>query len=233
MRSASATVVDLPSRELLAGDHRDARRGLRQRNLDLRGRDDQRFRHGADRERRPRRRRCGSRRRLDRHRLGAEAVGCDAQLEASCVGRRRRELAARVRWRRCVGHAGADDEHARDGDGASVGIDDAAGDRAGVRGDRAAMSERQGKERENGIGIARGLLLGVHARRWTKGRPGVRYPDLRIVAASPAFPREQLLAVAAGRAGTGDAAPRLQWRHRVGLSPTSRGRRAELSRFTG
>ena len=40
--------VELPGLELGAGDHGDGRCGLRERDLDLRGRDHDRFRHGAD-----------------------------------------------------------------------------------------------------------------------------------------------------------------------------------------
>jgi hypothetical protein len=84
----------------------------------------------------------------------------------------------------------------------------------------------QASETENSTASLRiGLLLGVFTRRCLvrgrggKGQPGVRYPGLRIVARHPRPSREGTsFAVAAGLDRLGDAAPRLQWRHRVGFT---------------
>ena len=53
--------------------------------------------------------------------------------------------------------------------------------------------------------------------------PAARYPGLRIVARIPRLPMDPPIHSGSRSNRQGDAAPRLQWRHRVGLAPTSLG----------
>ena len=119
---------------------------------------------------------------------------------------------------------------------AAVGVDDAARD--GLR--RTARSrQRSGrtgpagvKERTDG-GTRHGAPSRRVSRRREKDGPASRYPGSRIVASIPPShpPCGASLrfgaTVTAGLYRLEDGAPRLQWRHRVGFAPTSRGRRAE------
>jgi hypothetical protein len=61
--------------------------------------------------------------------------------------------------------------------------------------------------------------------------PGVRYPGLQVAARIPNLPMTSDLKVDLSQwppaEPARDATPCLQWRHRVGLAPTSRDRRAE------
>jgi hypothetical protein len=76
-----------------------------------------------------------------------------------------------------------------------------------------------------------GLLFGVERADASMRRKRTS-PASNILAcgssrASRTFPRRNSLRSGRRPIRLGDAAPRLQWRHRVGLAPTSRDRRAE------
>ena len=78
----------------------------------------------------------------------------------------------------------------------------------------------------------------VRADGWSECARTARYPGSRIlalvlclpVARAPASLDPRSTVAAGGTAGAEDDAPRLQWRHRVGFPPTSRGRRACVAR---
>src|SRR3954466_9176016 len=76
-----------------------------------------------------------------------------------------------------------------------------------------------------------GLLFGVERAdalvRRKRTSPASNILAFGSSRASRTFPRRNILRSGCRPIRLGDAAPRLQWRHRVGLAPTSRDRRAE------
>ena len=178
--------------QLGAGDDRNGRRGLRERDLHLRGGHDKGFRHRRHREV-ERADVAGRGRGLEDNRIGAEAFQRDTQFVSSRVGRRQREFPTRVRRRGAHGNARRRRAApARRRPGVRSGsttrpftgpADASAAQRIVGRVKREMKWDR----------YRTGLLLGVFTRRCLlaeaeKDEPGVKYPGLRIVRIIPAFP---------------------------------------------
>ena len=165
-----------------------------ERNLDLRGRHDQRFRHRADLQRHgakvPRLFGTG-----DGDAVGSEPVDGHSQLELSAVRHRQLEFAAGAADGAAHRRALPEKQHLRAGDCTPVRVDEAAGHRAAVHSCR--RGQRNGKcddDAKKGSGSHRAPF-----RRGTrrclgeaeKDEPGVEYPGLRIVTCIPNLPAKK------------------------------------------